>query len=348
MPKANYDFFKDFEPVSWRKNEESNRILSLKSSHGIKTNYSLHNLEDKINESRNGLEKVLISYEVNDLSYDLITLRTIRDMTYGLIDGSKYGLTGFIREEIARRLTKYFLQHFEKKANSNLERGEKKHSGKIGGLFNRKFNKEKRDGFIVADSKNYILKVGKYPNLFILKKEGKGIDGYEPIKELDGLFDYRFDDTKNFIIMESKKRGLNLKLVDKNGKNKLKKDLIKPLRELFPEYNLFFFLFARRNSILYEKTNFHSLKKEPENVYESLKKIGVPTLFFPFKETSADYNSMYEHIVLQKDILQKKKINVTANVIYSPNELVIKYNGDSPLIHLISKGNGLWEEVKKK
>ncbi|MCF7866587.1 hypothetical protein K9L67_03495 [Candidatus Woesearchaeota archaeon] len=331
MVREQYDFFADFKPVIFKKKDDE--IFCLKRNHGVSSNYVLHNIDDVFNENNSFKDISLIEYRIGDLSYNLFSIDDFNILPYEVSWDTSTNIMGEIRERISRRITKYFLRHFDRDF------------GKPGGLFNKKFNKDNKDNFNVNHSDNYILKIKNYPNMVILKQGGEGLSGYVPIKELDGLFDYRYKGEKTLIVMESKFQTLNLKSNTKSKSVKLIDDLFVPLKELFPDRSFYFLLFADKNAIIKRNSKYNEIKKEPLRIYDFLKKESVDTLFFTFNEKEADYFNMCSHIINQYNFLNKKKMNFNGRVAYSPVNLDVFYNGSkNPLISLKKIGNGLWKE----
>ncbi|MCF7872188.1 hypothetical protein K9L97_04080 [Candidatus Woesearchaeota archaeon] len=331
MVDVRYDFFMDFKPYLFKK--RGSEVFCLKKNHGVLSKYVLHNIEDKFNEDCKLNDRSLIEYLIGDLSYTLFSVNDFNELPYEISWGNSGNIMGELRERISRRITKYFLRHFDK------------NFGRSGGLFNKKFNKDNRDNFIVEHSDNFILKIKKYPNMVILKEGGEGLSGYFPIKELDGLFDYRYKSDKSLIVMESKFQTLNFKSNSKSKYFKLFDDLFDPLSELFPDRSFYFLLFADKRAILKKNSKCNEIKKEPMKIYDFLKSYGINTLFFTFNEREFDYLNMCSHIINQYAYLNEKKMTFNGKVVYSPVNLDIFSNGvDEPIISLKKIGVGIWEE----
>jgi hypothetical protein len=333
-----YSLFSSFEPVGWtpaRGNTESGdsegeRIFSLRRDHGVKGTFLLHNPNDEINDKRGKLEKAVIEYRIEGISYDLFTVRDLLNAEYPFDASGEGNIIGDIAERIARRVTKYWLKH-----NSV--------HGKTGGIFDRRFNPKERDDFIIANTQQYILKIRKYPNLVILKKTGKGKFGYENVKEIDGLFDYRYFRQRNILVLESKIEKLNINCDD------LLENLFEPLVTLFPDAHFSYVIFTDRNSI-YQKRQFErrrQIKQFPYRVYCRLKARGIATLFFSFNETRDDFERMKDHLVTQYRAINRMGVTLKGRTVITDKELTVFDGGETPHLKLVKvPSGGLWREVK--
>jgi hypothetical protein len=329
-----YLLFEGFEPVAWNPSGVSGDgesvIHSLRRDHGVRGSYRLHNPNDEINEGRNNLGKVIIEYRIQGISYPLYTVEDLLSAQYAF-DSTAWGnIEGDIAERIARRVTKYWLKHASP-------------HGKTGGIFDKRFNPAERDDFIIANTQQYILKIRKYPNLVILKKTGKGKFGYENIKELDGLFDYRYFRKRTILVLESKLEKLAIDADDLVG------NLFEPLATLFPDARFCYVIFTDRNSI-YQKRSFErrrQIKQFPLKVYRRLKSAGIATLFFAFGEQRDDFEHMRDHLVTQYRVINKMGVTLRGRTVITDNELMIFDGGETPHIKLVKDPRtALWREVK--
>lgn len=328
--------FKDFQPVHWvppglkRNSREKAPIYSTTRDHGIKSSYHLHNPNDEINEDRDYLDKVVIEYKINSISYDLYTIGDFFDVDYSFDDKAEGNIMGDIAERIARRVTKYFLKHFSKR-------------GRTGGIFDMRFNPEERNNFIVTHSNKYVLKIQKYPNLVILKKSGTGKYGYENVKELDGLFDYRYKKKRHILVLESK-----LERIKIDG-NDLITSLFSPLRQLFAAADFSYILFSERGSI-YRKKDMHrlrQLKHQPFTIYNRLKRDNVSILFFTFNENRDDFRRMKDHLITQYRSAVRLDVQLYGKMLLSDKKIVLFDGGETPRIKLNKDSkSGMWREVK--
>jgi hypothetical protein len=335
-----YSLFSSFEPVGWTPAPkgalddatpgEENMIFSLRRDHGVKGTFRLHNPNDEINDRRSNLDKVVIEYRIQGISYDLFTVRDLLTAEYSFDASGEGNIVGDIAERIARRVTKYWLKH---------------HSvhGKTGGIFDKRFNPKERDDFIIANTQHYILKIRKYPNLVILKKTGRGKYGYENIKEIDGLFDYRYFLQRNILVLESKLEKLTINCDD------LVSNLFEPLANLFPEAHFSYILFTDRSSI-YQKRQFErrrQIKQFPYRVYKRLKEHGIASLFFSFNEARDDFEWMKDHLVTQYRAINRMGVTLSGRTVITDKELAIFDGGETPHLKLVKdSSSGMWREVK--
>jgi hypothetical protein len=329
-----YSLFSNFEPVGWtpvvRGAEDGDVIFSLRRDHGVRGTFRLHNPNDEINDKRGKLDKVVIEYRIEGISYDLFTIRDLLTAEYSFDARGEGNIIGDIAERIARRVTKYWLKH-----NSV--------HGKTGGIFDKRFNPKERDDFIIANTQQYVLKIRKYPNLVILKKTGRGKFGYENIKEIDGLFDYRYFQQRTILVLESKIEKLAINCDD------LLENLFAPLSTLFPDAHFSYVLFTDRNSI-YQKRQFErrrQIKQFPNRVYTRLKAHGVATMFFSFNESRNDFERMKDHLVTQYRAINKMGVTLSGRTVITDKELTVFDGGETPHLKLIKDPhNGMWREVK--
>jgi hypothetical protein len=321
MPFDPYSLFSIYEPVAWQQGSEET-IYSLRCDHGVKGAFILHNPNDEINDNRNDLDKVIIEYRINDINYDLFTIRDMLNADYTFEPGCEGNIVGDLAERIARRVTKYWLKHYSP-------------HGKTGGIFDKRFNPKERDDFIIANTQQYILKIKKYPNVVILKKTGKGKFGYENIKELDGLFDYRYFLKRTILVLESKIDKISIDCDD------LHTNLFTPLANLFPDAHFAYVLFTDKKSI-YQKKQFsrkRQIKQFPFKIYEKLKELGIATLFFSF--------SMKDHLITQYRTIHKMGTAIKGRTVITEKEISIFDGGETPHLKLIKDvSSGMWREAK--
>jgi hypothetical protein len=333
-PNETYSLFPDFEPVAWSPDgaggEEGELIYSLRRDHGVVGSFRLHNPNDEINDNREEVDKILIEYRIHHNSYPLYTVGDLLRSPFAFGEKSEGNLLGDIAERIARRITKYWLKHYSP-------------HGKTGGIFDKRFNPFARDDFIIAHSPDFILKIRKYPNCVILKKTGHGKFGYENIKELDGLFDYRYFLRRHILVLESKVEKTAISLED------VTKNLFGPLRALFPKAGFSYILFTDRNSI-YQKKHFarrRQIKHFPLKVYRHLLDAGIGVLFFSFNETKLDFERMKNHLITQYRVLLKMGVAFSAKTVVTGKEIIVFDGGETPHLKLIKDTDtGMWKEVK--
>jgi hypothetical protein len=321
--------FGEFMQVKWQPRRGMKEIASIRRDHGINSSYILHNATDEINEERSELEKVLIEYRINGNQYDLFTVNDLLSSNYEYDAANQGNILGEIGERISRKITKYFLKHYSE-------------YGRTGGIFDNRFNPKKREGYIVANTEEYIFKIQRYPNMVLLRKTGLGKYGYEKIKEIDGLFDYRFFNKRHLMVLESKLEGTSIKT------DPLKYNLFSPLSLLFPDASFSYIMFALQDAV-YKKKEFpkkRELKKAMGNIYDSLIDIGVTSIFFTFNEEKKDFEKMKEHLISQYRLLHNMHITLTHKTYVSDNEILIYSASANPLKRLVrDKHSGLWKEV---
>lgn len=327
--------FAEFQPVFWdprpcRTNEAGTPICSVKRDHGVRGRYRLHNPRDEINDHRPLAEKVLIEYRIGNNSYDLFTVGDFFDVPFTFDPKAGGNIVGDLAERIARRITKYFLKHFSKQ-------------GYTGGIFDERFNPQQRDNFIVTHTDRYVLKIDKYPNLVILKRTGKGKYGYENIKELDGLFDFRFGKDRHILVLESKLDRISVDCED------LVDNLFVPLRHLLPEARFSYVLFSNRESI-YVRRNFQRLrilKHMPQKIHRRLVEHDIGVIFFTFNESYDDFERMKDHLITQYRSVSHQGVALNGRMIVSDREIILFDQGQTPHLKLVrDRYSGLWREVK--
>lgn len=310
--------FNEFLPRRWQCSDGEAPVYSVPRSHGLKVKIRLNHGTDKVNTNRDVIDHTLISYEVNERRYDLFTYRDLELATYALDDTGVTNMIGDLAESIARRIMKRFLQL--------THRG----YGHLGGLFDKRFNPKQRKDFIVASTENYILKIGRYPNMILLKKTGVGKWGFQHVTDLDGLFDYRTGMQRQLVILESKSGK-----IDQNPETLYEKT-IAPMQELFPDAQFSYVLFATKNHLFLPKDpEYRILQKTPERIYESLLKRGVPTMFFCFQETEKDFHEMARHLILSYRSYNAMNFHIKGETEISPDHIRIFEKGNAiPYIEL--------------
>lgn len=329
------ELFSEYRPVLWYPQssalapDSQQGIYSIKRNHGISGTYKLHNLNDKINDSKEFLDKIIIEYVINKCSYSIFTVKDLFDRPYPMDKSGAGNIIGELAERISRRITKYFLQHYSK-------------NGWTGGIFDSRFDPQNRDDFIITHTGDYILKIGHYPNLILLKRTGKGKYGYENIKEIDGFFDYRYERKQHILVLESKVEKINVDCED------LVNNLFTPLRSLFPNARFYYVLFTDKNSIYVRNTYecWRQIKLLPENIHKRLHPDGIGTLFFTFNETRDDFEKMKDFLIMQYTALNKETFTMHGKTIISEREITIFDGGETPHIKLQKDiQTGLWREI---
>ncbi|NLL13906.1 MAG: hypothetical protein GX267_10920 [Fibrobacter sp.] len=326
------DPFVEFHPFLWtpQRNSSEDTIYSIKRNHGVQSSFKLHNPNDPINSSLPKYEKILVEYKINDYSYPIITISDLINSSFVYDAQAEGNILGDLAERISRRITKYFLKHWDK-------------NGKTGGIFEPGFDVRNCRDFIVAHSSDYILKIKQYPNLIILKKTGKGKYGYENIKEIDGFFDYRYYGKRHILVLESKLERINVDC------DFLIENLFNPLRILFPDARFHYILFTDKHSIFtannYER--LRQIKPFPAKIYERLSSEQIGTLFFTFNESRQDFERIKDFLMLQYKALNNEVLTIIGKTVLSEKEITVYDGGESPHIRLVKdKKSGLWHEVK--
>lgn len=331
--RTHIDPFHEYYPVCWTPHKGDRAaqepIYSAKRNHGVAGTYKLHNVNDAINGNRPLADKILVEYCIGGYSYALVTVGDVLSSTYAFDTAAEGNILGEIGELIARRITKHFLRHLNKQ-------------GKTGGIFDKRFNPQHRDDFIIAHTDEYIIKILKYPNLLILKKTGKGLYGYESIKELDGFFDYRYAGKRYILVLESKLDRLNVDCSD------LVTNLFQPLQHLFPDAQFRYILFSDRHAIFMRSTfeRWRQIKQLPVTIHRTLEKEGIGTLFFTFNESRGDFEKIKDFLILQFRALRNLSLTLQGKTLITDKEITIFDGGETPHIKLVKNAaSGLWQEV---
>ena len=316
--QKDYYLFSSFLPQEWKPQEDAPPVYSLSKSHGLKVKIRLNHSSDKVNQGREIQDHILISYEVNGRRYDLFTYRDLEMATYSLDETGITNMIGDLAERIARRLMKRFLQVSHRRL------------GKLGGLFDKRFNPKKRNNFIVASSREYVLKIGRYPNMLLLKKTGQGNWGFQHITDLDGLFDYRVGKQKHLILLESKSGK-----IDQNPETLYDK-IFKPMKKLFPDAYFSYVLFASKPYLLSSKDpEYRILNNTPERIYRSLMKHGIPTMFFHFRESDQEFHEMARHLIRCYKSYHSITFKVAGETEITPEQIRVFQRGStSPYLEL--------------
>lgn len=323
--------FDSYQPVRWNPGgpDSGGSILSVTCDHGLDGHYRLHNPKDEINDSRQFLDRVLVQYRIGRNCYDLFTIGDLFDADYSFDTAAGGNIMGDTAERIARRITKYWLQHFSRE-------------GRTGGIFDTRFDPKNRENFIVAHTDRYVLKIDRYPNLIILKKTGRGKYGYENVKELDGLFDYRFRRKRHILVLESKLDRIKI------DTGEIVRNLFVPLREFFPEARFTYVLFSS-NDAIYVKKKFarhRRLRHTPVELYDTLRREGVGVLFFTFNESYNDFERIRDHLITQYRALAHRRLVLHGRMMVSDREIVLFDGGETPHLKLVrDPSNGMWREV---
>jgi len=290
--------------------------LLVTSAHNIKGNYELHAPADDYNAGRSELEKAVLAYRINGGVYDLVTvddLVRIDTAEPESLNGYIRNLVGSSAEEVARRITKRWLG--------------KQFSGKRKGIFDHRFDKDDCENHVVTHAEDLILKIDRYPNLVILKKDHEQHTGYRKIKEIDGMFDYLDGRERHILIMESKCGAIDVHTPA------LVTDLFQPMRALFPDTKFTYVLLAHTSRI-FKKNPFRSIKHRPRKIHEALGDIGVSSVFLTFNEPEDEMEKIGRHLLEQHHILQDLPISLTSRVDFSKDHMRLRVN-DVPFMDLV-------------
>lgn len=326
--------FEDFQPVLWMPPGQSSvqsaePVYSVRRDHGIGGCYRLHNPRDQINIGRRYLDKVIIEYQIGANHYNLFTIGDFFDVQYRFDPLAAGNIMGDLAERISRRITKFFLKHYSRE-------------GYTGGIFGQRFDPHNRNNFLVANTDTYVLKIERYPNMVILKRSGRGKFGYENIKELDGLFDYRFGTQRHILVLESKLERINVNCAD------LVTNLFVPLRQMFPDALFSYIMFTDTASIYAKKyyDRQRRIKLLPQSIYETLNKHGVRVLFFSFNESRIDFERMKAHLITQYRSIAHLGLELRGRMKLSDKEIVLFDEGETPHMKLVKDSHsGMWREI---
>ena len=323
--------FVKFLPVGWQISPGAPRVFSLTRTHGLETGFYLHNLTGPVNRNREEMDKVLVSYEVAGNRYDLFTLADFHTVPYSFDEVGASNMRGDLAERVARRIMKRFLKCFDRRR------------GKIGGLFDERFDPKNRENYVVTHSSEYVLKIGSYPNMILLKKAGPAAWDYHHVTDLDGLFDYRYLSKRHLIILESKVGKIDL------NAGTLYQTLFKPLMALFPEAYFSYVLFAAKEHLLDGKNpEYRILQEGPKRIFQELSKQNVPCFFFEFNENEAEFSRMCKHLITSYRSYHNQTVSFQGNIEVSDESVTIRNPGTiSPYLELrLDKQSGQFRVVK--
>ncbi len=254
-------------------------------------------------------------------------MRDLFSANYSFSDEGRGNILGDIAERVSRRVTKYFLKHHSKE-------------GYTGGIFDKRFNPQEKNGYIITNSDQYLLKIQNYPNLIILRKSSKRPWEYDCIKELDGFFDYRFHKKRHILVLESKVDRLNI------NPERLIDNLFNPLKELFPQSQLHYILFSNHHSLFHESNPYRVLRGRPFQIYEKLKENGIGTLFFSFNETHNQFDKAVSHLITQYKLISHQAVDITGRIVLEHNTIHLYDSGEHPFMALNrDKDTGLWRDT---
>lgn len=323
--------FKEFAPVLWTPENERfhghGDIYSVSRNHGVPGEVVFHNLNDDLNQDLPLLEKALLEYRINDLSYNIFTVRDFFEAKHSFSDSGVGNIVGDLGERISRRIVKFFLKHYP---------GE----GYTGGIFDKHFNPKKKNGYIVCNTDNYLLKIQNYPNLIILQKESDNFWEYTNIKELDGLFDYRYGGKRHIMVLETKLDKIQLE------KEALVTNLFTPLRQLFPDATFHYVLFSSDHALFKKIGRYRVLREMPVEIHRILENAGVGTLFFTFNEHREMFTQMANHLITQYLRIGYQDVSFEGRIVMNSRVISLYDEGENPFIMLErDKHSGLWREI---
>jgi hypothetical protein len=313
--------FASYLPRPWQFGPDEELVFSLTRSLGLERSVRFHHPGDSLNRNKPESDHVIISYMVNGRRYSLFSFSDFEFLSFAMDDTGKSNLIGLLAERISRRLMKRFLQLYQGG------------SGKLGGLFDKRFNPKKREGFVVASNGPFVLKIDKYPNMTLLEQTGRGKWGFQPISEIDGLFDYRIGLKRWMMILESKSGK-----VDVQGEHLLSKVFL-PLKTLFPETHFGFVLFAEHDQLFDGKNpSMRMLKRSPKRLFQTLWDENIPSLFFQFQETPQELQEMANHIIGAYQAYQRKIIRFNGQTQITPHEIRFFQKGSKEPYLVLSRG----------
>ncbi|QTD52152.1 hypothetical protein [Sulfidibacter corallicola] len=272
----------------------------------MRTKFKLHHSNDPINQDLPESEKLLISYEVTGRRYGLYSLGDLLCSTYPFDETGIPNMKGDLAERIARRVMKRFLQRFDQ------------NRGRIGGLFDKSFDPKNRENYVVANTKRYVLKIGRYPNMILLKKTGQGKWGYQHVTDLDGLFDFRYLSKRHLIILESKTGKIDVQA------ESLYETLFVPLRKLFPEAIFSYVVFADRRHLMdIRYPEYRILQDAAVRIYEALAYHGIASFFFEFQENDSDFMQMCRHLINAYRTYHHERVSFQGSVSVTDSHIAI-------------------------
>lgn len=318
--------FSHYLPIAWNIGDDE-PVFSLTRNHGLRCRYQLHNINDPLNQNLEPNDRILISYHVNSRSYALFTVGDFEEVTYAFDEKGMSNLIGDLAERIARRILKRFLQRFDPPM------------GRIGGLFSKNFDISRCQGFIVAHSDNYVLKIDKYPNMILLKRTGEGKFGYQHVTDFDGLFDFRYTRKRHIVILESKTGKIDI------DARQIYERLFIPLSELFPKTSFAYVIFASGDHLIEPRyPEYRILQPIPLQIYQELADQNIPSMFFQFSENDLDFKTMYKHLVTAFHTYHRRQVSFQGKTTISDNNIQIFTAGSKePYLILEKREDGTYQ-----
>ncbi|ERP31811.1 hypothetical protein [Chitinivibrio alkaliphilus] len=326
--------FEEFEPTLWHTKKRLFKNIAapyvVGRAHGVEGRIIYHNLTDEVNEDIPFLDKILLEYQIGDRGYVIFSVRDIFEAPYSFSHAGFGNITGELGERISRRIVKFFLKHLSD-------------SGKTGGIFDKRFNPQKKNGYLVANTDTYVLKIDEYPNLVILEKDKIPPWQYTCIKELDGLFDYRYGNERHILVLETKLDKLQINCA------KLKDNLFSPLEKLLPDAHFHYILFSSEHALYKHIQKYPILREKPLEIYTALKEQGISTIFFTFNESRDAFDRMAHHLVTQYSRIGYQTVEFSGRIVMDHHKIAIYNNGENPFLYLEKdKKLGYWRETPFK
>lgn len=308
-----------YEPIPYITPQTS---LALRTSHGTQGKIRLHNAQDSINQNL-GLESIIVSYQINGSFNPLYTLADFIRTPQLFHPDSGGSLQGDLGERIARRVSKYALQHFTR--------------GNTDGMFGEDFDPNRE--YVVAHTERFVLKIHHYPNMIILKKgeqnDSRAVEkdekfGYVTIKEIDGLIAYRVGSQRHIIMLESKTNKTKLDI------RHIREHLIRPMKQLFPQVALSYLLFAPVEQIFDPSSmeTHRGLNKEATELYHNLMQEGVSSIFYTFRESASDFSHVIDHLQMSYALFERQPSTITGRTVLTAGGLEIFGRSSQPVLTL--------------
>jgi len=161
-------------------------------------------------------------------------------------------------------------------------------------------------GYIACYNDDYLLRFKDRTNFVLLQKDRSAVSEaiYMQEKfglqstEIDGIGYLHTDEKKYLLVGESStKTRFNLNSWDEgHGLGDTKTRVFDPLKTLFPEHSLVYFVMSRGSNLWYGRFNRRVLNKEPTRVYRELKTQNIETIFVPMPETKPSLGELVDDI----------------------------------------------------
>lgn len=307
---------------------EYNSELCVTGDFRNKERIILHNINDQINNNKPDLEKVLIECQIQNIKYNLFTVKDILNLPYSDDPMCDTNVKGCFAEYLARRKTKCFLKLFRP-------------FGRTTGLFREDFDISNPEDYTVAENENYKLKIKRYPNLALIDLTENQYGRETELTDIDGFFSFKYFLKKHIIVVESKVSKLNQNL------DSLLTNLFNPLKELYPKAEFSYFLYSNPNTMYKKKNrNLRMLREKPRKIFNKLIKNNINPLFCAFNISASEFDNIAKHLLDQYYFLTKDAtITLNDKTIISKDSIEAYGGGRTPLIKLRKRPDGLWEEI---